>query len=252
MAPSGRQRACARPPAGRPGDHLEPPHLDGAAAGRGLATLHRHQPPHRPHPHRPQLARRAAPELLLGDARGLRQRGRCRRPLPGAHRSDVHRLVQRHAGRQRPVDRLAHARRRRHPAPVRAGLGRHPGDVRVQDDHARAVRGAAERLHQRAGRPMAPITERMGRTGHPGMAYLFDAIAGVKAVVQQGAEPNRAAVLQRRRLQRRARHAGAGTALANTTTPRGAARPGRPGSRPTWRPRRTSPRPTSASSADAA
>lgn len=27
---------------------------------------------------------------------------------------------------------------------------------------------------------MAPITERMGRTGHPGMAYLFDAIAGVK------------------------------------------------------------------------
>jgi hypothetical protein len=41
------------------------------------------------------------------------------------------------------------------------------------------------------GGAMAPITERMGRPGHPGMAYLFDAIQGVKQSYNH--RPNRTA-----------------------------------------------------------
>lgn len=39
---------------------------------------------------------------------------------------------------------------------------------------------------------MAPVTERMGRPGHPGMAYLFDAIPGVKR--SYNVAPNRTAL----------------------------------------------------------
>lgn len=65
IPPGQRGELPSRPRDGHPGADLEPPHLDGVAAHRGLARVHRAQPPHRSHPHRHEPRRRVEAHELL-------------------------------------------------------------------------------------------------------------------------------------------------------------------------------------------